>query len=82
MKKNGRVSFSMISGERNSIKPKALTLQGQEVLRTEPYNLDGTPKGPDDLSLVSYFCLTARFVTKLYSKGRDRSKVKDLRNKK
>lgn len=55
MKKKGRVSFSIISGERNSIKLKALTLQGQEVLRTEPYNLDGTPKGPDDLSLVSYF---------------------------
>jgi len=55
MKKNGRVSFSLISGERNNIKLKALTLQGKEVLRTEPYNLDGTPKGPNDLSLVSYF---------------------------
>ncbi|MCM3039465.1 M48 family metalloprotease [Paenibacillus motobuensis] len=55
MKKNGRVSFSLISGERNNIKLKALTIKGKEVLRTEPYNLDGTPKGPNDLSLVSYF---------------------------
>lgn len=55
MKKNGRVSFTKMDGERNKVKLKALTLQGQEVLRTEPYNLDGSPNGPDDLSLISYF---------------------------
>lgn len=55
MKKNGQVSFEIMNGERNIIKLTALTLHGKEVLRTEPYNLDGKPKNPEDLSLVSYF---------------------------
>ncbi|MCY9539028.1 M48 family metalloprotease [Paenibacillus thiaminolyticus] len=70
MKNNGRVSFSIISGERNSIKLKALTLQGQEVLRTEPYNLDGTPKGPDDLSLVSYFWFDGQVCYQVVFQGK------------
>ncbi|UNK15931.1 M48 family metalloprotease [Paenibacillus sp. N3/727] len=55
MKKKGQVSFTKIDGEGNNVKLTALTLQGKEVLRTEPYNLDGKPKGPNDLRLVSYF---------------------------
>ncbi|GAV12787.1 M56 family metallopeptidase [Paenibacillus sp. NAIST15-1] len=55
MKKNGQASYSKIDGERNNVKLTAITLQGKEVLRTEPYNLDGEPKGPNDLRLVSYF---------------------------
>jgi bla regulator protein blaR1 len=55
MKKKGQVSYTKIDGERNNVKLTALALQGKEVLRTEPYNLDGKPKGPNDLRLVSYF---------------------------
>ncbi|GAA0380890.1 M56 family metallopeptidase [Paenibacillus motobuensis] len=55
MKKNGQVSFEKMNGERNIIKLTALSLQGKEVLRTEPYNLDGKAKGSDDVRLVSYF---------------------------
>ncbi|EPY11505.1 M56 family metallopeptidase [Paenibacillus alvei] len=55
MKKKGQVSFTKIDGERNNVKLTALTLQEKEVLRTEPYSLDGKPKGPNDLRLVSYF---------------------------
>ncbi|MFL1673205.1 hypothetical protein [Paenibacillus dendritiformis] len=69
MKKNGRVSFTKIDDERNSVKLKALTLQGQEVLRTEPYNLDGSPNASDDLSLISYFWLDGQVCYQVVFQG-------------
>ncbi|KKO53210.1 M56 family metallopeptidase [Paenibacillus sp. DMB20] len=60
MKKNGQVSFSRIDGERNNVKLKAITIQGKEVLRTEPYKVDGKLSSSDETNLVSYFWLDGK----------------------
>lgn len=60
MKKNGQVSFTRIDGERNNVKLKAITIQGKEVLRTEPYKVDGKLSSSDEINLVSYFWLDGK----------------------
>ncbi|BFH59633.1 M56 family metallopeptidase [Paenibacillus azoreducens] len=60
MKRNGRVSFTRIDGERNNVKLKAIIIQGHEVLRTEPYKVDGELSSPNETNLVSYFWLNGK----------------------
>ncbi|WP_195575104.1 M56 family metallopeptidase [Paenibacillus sp. 1001270B_150601_E10] len=60
MKKNGYVSFTRIDGERNAVKVEALHLDGQEVLYTEPYYIDGPLSSPGEKPLISYFWLDGK----------------------
>lgn len=55
MKKNGHVPFERIDGKRFVVKVTPVTIEGREVLKTEPYKSDEEMSSPRESDITSYF---------------------------
>lgn len=57
MKKNGHAPFERIDGKKFVVKVTPLTIEGREVLKTDPYKIDEEISSASEADITSYFWL-------------------------